>query len=125
MTTTEIAKLMQKLSMALEKLPPDQIERLLADEVQLSISLVTVKAQREKVSCSFEPSVYVALLADASDRVQGATVLRDLTKDSLQTLAKHINLSLDSSVTKDRLVDRIVERAVGLRLRQDAFAQIA
>ena len=124
MTTREIAALMRKLSIALEKLPPDQIERLLADEVQLNISLTPIKTQKVKDGADFDPSLYLSRLSDVSDRPRGAEVLQGLTKSDLQLLAKRINLSVDTSLVKERLIDRIVERVVGLRLRQDAFAQI-
>ena len=124
MTTREIAALMRKLSIALEKLPSDQIERLLADEMQLNISLTPVKTLKVKDSAGFDPASYLGRLSAVSDRPEGALVLQGLTRSDLQLLAKRINLSVDSSMVKERLIDRIVERVVGLRLRQDAFAQI-
>ena len=123
MTATEIAILMRKFSAAIEVLPEEQIQKMLADDVFLGITCTQIRSPIIS-NPPVDVSSYVALLDAANDRVSGINIVKDLNKTSLLTLAKTIHLSVDGSMTKDRLIEKIVERSVGLRLLQDAFAQI-
>lgn len=60
-------------------------------------------------------------LVACSTREQGLQIVAGLSLKQLQDFAKFIHLA---SANKQQLQTRIVERVVGLRLRQDAFASL-
>lgn len=113
--------LMRKLSLAFEELSEKQIDAILSEKLNIKITLV-------KIHSTSRPEVpvdeYLEKLNAMSDRQSGEVFLSVLNKSELQALAKKLDLSVDSSIAKDKLVNKVVERAIGLRLRQEAFAQI-
>ena len=125
----ELSMLMQQLGAAIEKLNPRDVQLLLASKGAIDIVVTPLHDGQPNGSNKTIAIMESDLLAlvDSLDtsvsRDQGATLLKELSKAQLQALAKHISVSVDSGANKDRLVEKIVERRVGLRLRQDAFAQ--
>lgn len=128
MTVSEIAFLVQRFGLALEKLHPTEVKLLLADRASMEI-VVTPDQCKKQISTAKGTTVELDITAVAveleksASREDGVTLLENLTKQELLAVAKHISLSVDSGLNKARLIEKIVERRVGLRLRQDAFAQ--
>jgi len=129
MSGFELAILMQHLGAAIEKVNPIDIQLLLANKATFDI--VVTPASGGRSAGSHKPTamdlhdveMWIERLDASLSRELGVALLRDLSKAQLQAIAKHISVSIDSSASKDRIVEKIVERRVGLRLRQDAFAQ--
>jgi hypothetical protein len=124
MNAIALPLLMRKLSFALDELSSDQINRILKDELRFKIELVTDITKKETPHLEINVDAYVDKLNEMNDRQSGIKFLGNSTKAVLQVLAKRYQLSVDSSISKEKMVDRIVERAIGLRLRQEAFAQL-
>lgn len=130
MSAYELSILMQHLGQAIEKLNSQDFQLLLANKATVNI-VVTPSTEKmchaipkSEVIGQSELTTLIQQLDDSSSRDQGALLLKSLTKAQLQSLAKYISVSVDSGASKDRIVEKIVERRVGLRLRQDAFAQV-
>lgn len=128
MSNFELANLMQHLSAAIQKLSANDVALLLANKASVDI-LVTPKSKVNQVSKlgatdALDISQITSQLDAASSREEGAIELKTLSKTELQSLAKHFSVSVDGSANKDKLIEKIVERKVGLRLRQDAFSQV-
>lgn len=128
MNASEIALLLQRFGVALEKLNPTEIKLLLTDMASMEI-VVSPSPDNKQISTAKAVTVDIDVTAIANElgssvsREDGVMLLENLTKQQLLAVAKHISLAVDSSLTKARLIEKIVERRVGLRLRQDAFAQ--
>lgn len=127
MSASELSLLMQQLIPAIEQLGAKEIKLLLANKATLNLTVtpidLTQKTPIQMLSIgSSEVDEVAAQLEVATSRSQGTEILKTLNKTHLQALAKKFSISADSGITKDRLVEKIVERRVGLRLRQDAFA---
>ncbi|MGB4118492.1 MAG: hypothetical protein WBK51_18275 [Polaromonas sp.] len=128
MSNFELANLMQHLSAAMQKLSANEVALLLANKASVDI-LVTPTSKGHPVSKSgttdtLNISQITNQLDAALSREEGATELKTLSKTELQLLAKHFSVSVDSSANKEKLIEKIVERKVGLRLRQNAFSQV-
>lgn len=128
MSNFELANLMQHLSAAIQKLSANDVALLLANKASVDI-LVTPKSKVNQVSKlgatdALDISQITSQLDAASSREEGAIELKTLSKTELQSLAKHFSVSVDGSANKDKLIEKIVERKVGLRLRQNAFSQV-
>ncbi len=128
MSNFELANLMQHLSSAIQKLSADDVALLLANKATVAIAVTPLtKAGHDAkpaTATSQNVSQIAADLDKASSREEGAALLKTLSKAELQSLAKHFSVSVDSSANKERFVEKIVERKVGLRLRQNAFSQV-
>ena len=128
MSASEIALLLQRFGVALEKLNPTEIKLLLTDMASMEI-VVSPSPDNKQISTAKAAAVDIDVTAIANElessvsREDGVMLLENLTKQQLLAVAKHISLAVDSSLSKARLIEKIVERRVGLRLRQDAFAQ--
>ena len=116
--------LLQKIVVAIHDLSESQIEKILNDQACLRISVVTNRTKSVVGPAAEHVEECLQKLRQAGSREVGTEVLSGINKKLLEAVAKKLDLSIDSSITKDRLIDRIVERAVGLRLRQDAFARL-
>lgn len=125
MTVVDLPILMRKLSIALEELSPQQINGILSNDVRVKIKLVPTREKKIEEAEPADLEKYLAELREMKDRMSGTEMLEGLKKSVLQSLAKKLQLSIDSSLSKEKLTARIVERAIGLRLRQDAFAQLS
>lgn len=125
MTVVDLPILMRKLSIALEELSPQQINGILSNDVRVKIELVPTREKKIEEAEPADLEKYLAELREMKDRMSGTEMLEGLKKSVLQSLAKKLQLSIDSSLSKEKLTARIVERAIGLRLRQDAFAQLS
>ena len=128
MSNFELANLMQHLGAAMQKLSANDVALLLANKASVDI-LVTPTSKVNQVSKlgaidTLDISQITSQLDAASSREEGAIKLKTLSKTELQSLAKHFSVSVDSSANKDKLIEKIVERKVGLRLRQNAFSQV-
>lgn len=128
MSNFELANLMQHLSAAIQKLSANDVALLLANKASVDI-LVTPTSKAHPVSKlgttdTLNIGQITQQLDAASSREAGATELKTLSKTELQLLAKHFSVSVDSSANKEKLIEKIVERKVGLRLRQNAFSQV-
>jgi hypothetical protein len=128
MSNFELANLMQHLSVAIQKLSVDDVALLLANKA--SVDILVIPSSRvnhaSKLGMAVTPNLsqITNQLDAASSREEGATVLKMLSKVELQSLAKHFSVSIDSSANKEKIIEKIVERKVGLRLRQNAFSQV-
>lgn len=128
MSNFELANLMQHLSAAMQKLSANDVALLLANKASVDI-LVTPTPKVNQVSKlvvadRLNISQITHKLDVALSREEGASELKTLSKTELQLLAKHFSVSVDSSANKEKLVEKIVERKIGLRLRQNAFSQV-
>lgn len=128
MSHFELANLMQHLSAAMQKLSANDVALLLANKASVDI-LVTPTPKVNQVSKlvvadRLNISQITHKLDVALSREEGASELKTLSKTELQLLAKHFSVSVDSSANKEKLVEKIVERKIGLRLRQNAFSQV-
>lgn len=126
MSGFELAILMQHLGAAIEKLNPMDIQLLLANKATFDIVVTPASGGRPAKPSAMglhDVEMWIERLDASLSRELGVALLRDLNKAQLQAIAKHISVSVDGSASKDRIVEKIVERRVGLRLRQDAFAQ--
>lgn len=128
MSNFELATLMQHLSVAIQKLSDNDVALLLANKASVDI-LVTPTIKVNHVSKlgdtdTLDFARITNLLDAALSREQGAFELKTLNKTELQMLAKHFSVAVDSSANKEKLIEKIVERKVGLRLRQNAFSQV-
>lgn len=128
MSNFELANLMQHLSAAIQKLSANDVALLLANKASVDI-LVTPTPKVNHVSKlgvadTLNISQITSKLDAALSREDGANELKTLSKTELQLLAKHFSVSVDSSANKEKLIEKIVERKVGLRLRQNAFSQV-
>lgn len=128
MKTLELALLMQRIGAAIEKLNPKDVQLLLANKASVNIVVTPIatsveSAAKKSVIDHVDIEAIASKLGRSVSREQGTEVLRSLNRAQLQALAKHISVSVDSGATKDKLIEKVVERCVGLRLRQDAFAQ--
>jgi hypothetical protein len=125
MNTVQISPaLVEKFAQALAGLSPEQLDSLLQDRARLKIALVANRATSSAPRAEVDLDGCAAKLRLLTDRAAGCELLASLNKPTLRALAKKFDLSVDSSATKDKLIDRIVERVIGLKLRQDAFAQL-
>jgi hypothetical protein len=129
MSNSELSILMQRLSKAIEKLSSKDIQLILSDsaEVDISVKPVQVTAKPEETisnGVSIDFSAISAQLDRMESRASGSQFLKNLTKLQLQELAKRFSVSVDSGASKERIVEKIVERKIGLRLRQNAFSQV-
>lgn len=123
MNTSHLSVIMQRLGKAIERLPVDQIELLMQDKANIKI-LVTprsIDSKNAEVFSELELSDLNSNLADAVSREDGVRFLSGLTKVQLIVFAKHCSVSVDNSIGKEKVIEKIVERKVGLRLRQGAF----
>lgn len=129
MSRSELALLMQRLGAAVDELDPRDVKLVLNNKAFMSIVVTPVAKESQGVSSRQDAvhqgeAEHIAARLEASlSREQGAALLKALNKPQLLGLAKYISVSIDTSATKERLIEKIVERKVGLRLRQDAFAQ--
>lgn len=129
MKTSELAFLMQSLGEALKKLSPHDIQLVLSNKASVGIvvtpsaDLVQRNSSKSVSQTPISIDFYMDKLDQSNSREDGMLILKDLNKSQLQILAKHISVSVDSGTSKERIIEKIVERRVGLRLRQNAFAQ--
>lgn len=128
MSNLELANLMQHLSAAMQKLSANDVALLLANKASVDI-LVTPTSKTNHVTklgtvATLNVPQITTQLDAATSREEGAIELKTLSRTELQSLAKHFCVSVDSSANKDKLIEKIVERKVGLRLRQNAFSQV-
>ncbi len=113
-----------KLANLIEEFNEQQLEQFLKNDAEIKIVIKPFKVQKEQVDYSDTAEHYLEQLRTVNERSQGSEMLSPLTKPLLHCLAKQLNLSVDTSTPKNKLIERIVERSIGLRLRQEAFAQL-
>ena len=93
-------------------------------KLKLKVSLVPNRENHSSIISEVNVDSYIEELKKFPDRPSAEIFLSTLKKNELQSLAKKYDLSVDGSIAKDKLVLKLVERAVGLKLRQEAFSQI-
>lgn len=133
MINTELAFLFQQFGLAIQKLRPDDLALLLDNKASFDILVIPSpiekinsysKSKTDIVATSFDCAKIAQKLNDSPTREMGILALKELNRIQLNILAKYFSISVDSSSNKDKLIEKIVERKIGLRLRQDAFSQV-
>ena len=124
------AALMQQLSMAAMQLSEKDVERVLANRASLSIVIKPKRVDstiRNEFHASHAESDFLPVLQHLetlSARNDGYVLLKDFKRLELEKLARQVYIAVDSSMNKEKLIERIIEKKIGLRLRQNAFAEI-
>jgi hypothetical protein len=124
MNSLNFSMLLNKLSLSLEEFSPEQFNDVMTGKLKLKVSLVPNRENHSSIISEVNVDSYIEELKKFPDRPSAEIFLSTLKKNELQALAKKYDLSVDGSIAKDKLVLKLVERAVGLKLRQEAFSQI-
>ena len=124
MNSLNFSMLLYKLSLSLEDFSPEQFNDVMTGKLKLKVSLVPNRENHSSIISEVNVDSYIEELKKFPDRPSAEIFLSTLKKNELQALAKKYDLSVDGSIAKDKLVLKLVERAVGLKLRQEAFSQI-
>jgi hypothetical protein len=130
MSPEKVAALMQHLSATVAQLDETQADQVLSNEASLSIVIKPIRGEskaqikRQQMNARLSLASIVDQLNILSTREDGCALLEGLTRFDLQELAKFVCIAVDGSMNKEKLVERIVERKIGLRLRQNAFAEV-
>jgi hypothetical protein len=126
-TDSRLQALAPQLSAGLLQLIDDEVDRLLSNRASLNIQVnrkQAVNGVPSKTTEWLELDSYAQRFQSAQSREEGTALLKILTKPYLERLARHYSVPLDSSLTKARLIERMVEMTIGLKLRQAAFASV-
>lgn len=124
MNSLNFSMILNKLSLSLEGFSPAQFDDVLAGKLKFKVSLVPNRVNQLSINSEIDVVLYIEELKKFPDRSSAEIFLLKLKKNELHALAKKYDLSVDGSIAKDKLVGKLVERAVGLKLRQEAFSQI-
>ena len=124
MKSSDLSKLLNMLQKSVASLDDSQVRALLQGDADLHIEVVLHPPKGKSQSAlgeSTSAEEIAAKLRDCDSREKGFALLEPLTKADLNALARHYDIHADRSVKKDNLVEKIVERIIGSRLRRGAI----
>jgi len=117
---------LSKLSQALGALGAADLEKLTKPEYRLELVVKRVRAPRSDVDSTLSLEALADLnknLEEAESREQAHKLLESLTRDSLQSLLKSLDVPFQRRDSKEELLEKAVENTVGFKLRSAAISK--
>jgi hypothetical protein len=110
----------------LSALPADEVEALLDGELELRLSIAAKKGKRKKKAPPLDAERLKDIavrLSSMDNRASGEQLLHDVapTRAALETLARHLDVTVRREDRQDDLVGRIIESTIGFRLSSAAI----
>jgi hypothetical protein len=128
MKSMEHAKLLSIFHQFVAGLSDSQLKKLLDGQGKLKIAISNDQiAARTEITndCIESQSTILALLNELPTRQSGYLALEPHTKNDLLIVARHLDIPVDRSSNKSQLIEKIVERTVGMKLRRTAIDTLA
>ncbi len=118
---------MRRLSSALLRLTPDDLDKLVDPSYDVEIKLTRRRAKEEADAATVKDmSLVVDKLASFASREDAATFLDSnfSTKKPLEQIARVLDIAVSKKDRVDSLRDKIIEATTGARIRSEAIKGI-
>jgi hypothetical protein len=127
MKSSELAELLSIFQRFVAGLQDAQIKQLLGGQGKLQLSLLRDDQLYKKDAAlgSSKSADIIQLLGNCKDRSSGIEFLQAYSKSDLLSVVKFLDIHVDRSANKAQVVEKIVERTVGARLRRSAIDSLA
>jgi hypothetical protein len=122
-----LAMFLQELAKQLKNLTEQQVQDVLNGNSKLSLVVIekqkSTQGSQPPTSESTEFEEITHYLKQLDSRESGLNYLQKnrLTKDYLQKLARFIDIPIQRTETKEKLLQRIIEATIGYRLNSQAI----
>ncbi|OIJ11109.1 hypothetical protein BKP37_17010 [Anaerobacillus alkalilacustris] len=122
---TKVLKLLKIVSNSLTHLSDSEIEKLLSGEGKLIFSDKKITKSKVMINDDVQKHPVVAKLRYMDSREEATTILsaRDILKKDLITIASTLNVHINKSDNKAKIIEKIVEATVGAQLRSKAIME--
>ena len=121
----EAARILQKLSAALEYLSQEEFSKLLDDSYRIEIKCIRKRTQEERSTSHHDIDInfIIEKLTSCASREDAQIFLvnNHPTKKSLELIARKLDIPIIKQDTLVVLRDKVIEATVGARMRSQAI----